>query len=117
MKLKEVRDILNARLLSGQEYLDNDIDAAFSSDLMSDVLAFVNKKTLLLTGLINAQVIRTAEMAELSAIIFVRNKQPGNDIIELAKENNIVLMTTEHTLFTASGILYSAGLKGIEIKS
>lgn len=116
MKLKEIRDVLDAELLCGENYLCNEVDTAFSSDLMSDVLAYVNKRTLLLTGLINAQVIRTAEMADLSAIIFVRNKRPGNDIIELAEENNIVIMTTGHTLFTASGMLYGAGLKGIDIK-
>jgi len=115
MKLREVKEALNAQLLSGEDQLDKEVDFAFSSDLMSDVLAFVNKRTLLLTGLNNAQVIRTAEMADLSAIVFVRNKLPGQDIIELAEENDMVLMKTEHTLYIASGILYSLGLKGIEI--
>lgn len=116
MKLREVKKILNAELLSGDCYLDNDVEAAFSCDLMSDVLAYVNKKTLLLTGLTNAQVIRTAEMLDLSSIVFVRNKIPGPDIIQLAQENNMVIMTTEHTLYIASGMLYNSGLKGIIIK-
>lgn len=115
MKLREVKDILRADLLSGEKYLDNEVEAAFSCDLMSDVLAYVDKRTLLLTGLTNAQVIRTAEMLDLSAIVFVRNKKPGPDIINLAQENNMVIMKTEHTLYIASGMLYSHGLKGIHI--
>jgi len=115
MKLKHVREILDAELLYGDDYLDSEVDAAFGSDLMSDVLAYANCRTLLLTGLTNAQVIRTAEMIELSAIVFVRNKKPGHDIIKMAEENNIVVMRTRHTLYIASGKLYSCGLKGIEI--
>lgn len=115
MKLREVADILGAEVLCGEERLDSEIEYAFSSDLMSDVLTYVNKKTLLLTGLTNAQVIRTAEMIDMIAILFVRNKRPGSDIIKLAAENNILVMCTCHTMYTASGMLYSSGLKGITI--
>lgn len=115
MKLRDVVNILNAEILSGENYIDTEVDSAFSSDLMSDVLAYVDKKTLLLTGLTNAQVIRTAEMIDMSAIVFVRNKRPSPDIIQLAAENNITVMTTEHTLYTASGKLYNSGLLGLKI--
>lgn len=117
MKLIEVKNILSAELLSGKDYLEREVEAAFSCDLMSDVLAYVNKSTLLLTGLTNPQVIRTAEMLDLSAIVFVRNKKPGPDIIKLASENNMVVMTTRYTLYIASGMLYSSGLEGIEIEN
>lgn len=113
MKLKDVQSILNAVLINGENLLDVEIDYAFSSDLMSDVLAFANRKTVLLTGLINPQVVRTAEMLDLPAIIFVRNKKPDGEIIKLAVENGIVLMCTEDTLYTASGKLYCKGLPGI----
>jgi predicted transcriptional regulator len=116
MKLKEVKEVLNADLLWGEDYLEREVDFAFSSDLMSDVLAYVKKRTLLLTGLTNTQVIRTAEMIDLPAIVFVRDKKPDNVIIELAMENNLVLMTTEYALYTASGKLYETGLRGIKIK-
>lgn len=117
MKLREVMSTLNAKVICGENKLDNEVDFAFSSDLMSDVLAYVNKKTLLLTGLNNTQVIRTAEMIDMSSIVFVRNKIPGDDIIKLALENNFVIMCTEYTMYTASGLLYQSGLKGIQIKN
>jgi hypothetical protein len=82
---------------------------------MSDVLAFVKGKTLLLTGLTNQQVVRTAEMADLSAIVFVRGKKPETEIVELAVENGIVLLLTRDTMYTASGKLYSNGLEGVSI--
>lgn len=115
MQITEVRDILEAEVLCCDELLTNEVHNAFSSDLMSDVLAYVNGKTLLLTGLINNQVIRTVEMADLNAIVFVRGKLPDTTIIEMAREGNIVLLTTRDTLYTASGKLYSRGLRGVNI--
>ncbi len=114
MKLSEVKNLLNATVLTGEELLDNEAESAFGSDLMSDVLAFVNDRVILLTGLINLQVVRTAEMMDISAIIFVRGKIPGEDIIELAKSKGMIVMTTSKTMFVASGILYSNGLNGEE---
>lgn len=114
MKLIEIRDRLKADVLCGEELLDTEVLYAFGSDLMSDVLAYVKGKTLLLTGLTNPQVIRTAEMADVAAILFVRGKVPDQDVIELAKENSMAILTTKYTLFTTSGILYSFGLRGIE---
>ena len=114
MKLRQIRDILQADVLWGDGLLENEVSYAFGSDLMSDVLAFVKTGTILLTGLINSQVIRTAEMADVTAILFVRGKVPDEDVIALAKENSIAILTTKNTLFTTSGILYSCGLRGIE---
>ncbi len=114
MKLKEIKERIKADVLCGEEYLDTDVQYAFGSDLMSDVLAFVKGKTLLLTGLTNPQVIRTAEMADVVAIIFVRGKIPERDVIDLAVENSMAILTTKYTLYTTSGILYSGGLRGIE---
>ena len=115
MKICEGKEVLNAELLCGDELLENEVSYAFGSDLMSDVLAFVKGKTLLLTGLTNQQVVRTAEMADLSAIVFVRGKKPGEDIVQLATEKDIALLLTRDTMYTASGKLYSNGLEGVSI--
>lgn len=112
MTLSEVKEILNAKVLAGEDYLGEEIDAAFGSDMMSDVLAFAGERFMLLTGLINPQVVRTAEMMDISAIVFVRGKCPDESMIELAKSKNIVLLSTEYTLYVASGKLYGRGLKG-----
>ncbi|SDZ32203.1 DRTGG domain-containing protein [Proteiniborus ethanoligenes] len=116
MKLREIEQILNAEVLVGEEFLDREVFSAFGSDLMSDVLAFINDKSILLTGLTNPQVIRTAEMVDLFAIVFVRGKMPSQDLLDLALEKNITIMTTEYTLYTTSGKLYERGLKGIEVE-
>lgn len=110
MKLSEVKEILNAKVLTGEEFLDKEVNSACGCDLMSDVLAFVKDKALLLTGLMNPQVIRTAEMMDIEAIVFVRGKMPDDAIIGMAKMKDITLMTTENPLFVASGMLYSKGL-------
>ncbi len=114
MKLSEVKEILNAKVHTGEELLERSVDSAFGSDLMSDVLAFVNDRVLLLTGLVNLQVVRTAEMMDISAIVFVRGKCPDESIIELAKSKNMVVMSTDCTMYVASGSLYSQGLAGTE---
>ena len=111
MKISEVRDILDAKILAGKDQMNGEIDSAFGSDLMSDVLAFVNDRVLLLTGLVNMQVIRTAEMMDMVCVVFVRNKAPSDDILLLAESKNIVVMKTEERMFDACGILYSAGLR------
>lgn len=115
MRISEVKEILEAEVLCGEQLLNNEVTNAFSSDLMSDVLAFVNGKTLLLTGLTNSQVIRTVEMADLNAIVFVRGKIPDLEVVKLAKQGDMVILTTRDTLYTASGKLYSKGLKGVSI--
>lgn len=116
MKLSEIRDILDAEVLVGDEFLDREVYSAFGSDLMSDVLAFINEKTILLTGLTNPQVIRTAEVADLFAIVFVRGKKPSKDLLDLALERDITIMTTQYTLYTTSGKLYENGLRGVMVE-
>ena len=110
MKLSQVRDILNAQVVVGEEFLDREVKSGFGSDLMSDVLAFAKDQVLLLTGLVNGQVIRTAEMMDIKAIVFVRGKKPTEDIADLAREYSMVIMTTDYTLYPSCGKLYSAGL-------
>ncbi|AUS97833.1 hypothetical protein CDQ84_00110 [Clostridium thermosuccinogenes] len=112
MKLREVIGILDAEILSCEENLDIDIKSACGSDLMSDVMAYVKDSVLLLTGLVNPQVIRTAEMMDIKVVVFVRGKNPGENIIDLAKEKGISVLTTKLPMFIACGKLYSAGLTG-----
>ena len=115
MKLKEIQKLLDADVLSGHEYLDREVTNAFAADLMSDVLAFVDDKTLLLTGLTNPHTIRTAEMMDINSIVFVRGKKPDDETLKMAEENQVVTMTTKNIMFVASGILYGKGLRGAKI--
>jgi hypothetical protein len=111
MKLKEVANILGAKVVEGKNDLDREIGFAFSSDLMSDVLTLKNDNLLLVTGLANVQTIRTAEMSDITNIIFVRNKKVTEEMIILAKENEMVLIECEFSMFKTSGLLYQAGIK------
>ncbi|MGL5206609.1 MAG: DRTGG domain-containing protein [Acidaminococcaceae bacterium] len=112
MNLSQVCSKLNAKILLGEEQMEREVISACGADLMSDVLTFTKRKTLLLTGLTNIQVVRTAELSDLCAIVFVRGKLPGKDIIEAAKANDIPLLITGYTLFEACGRLYEMGIKG-----
>ena len=112
MKIREIAKLLNAKVLCGEEFLDNEIYSACGSDMMSDVLAFVKDQGILLTGLLNSQVIRTAEMMDMRCIVFVRNKQPNEDVLALARENNITVLASPERMYEACGRLYTAGLKG-----
>ena len=114
MKLKELKDILDAEVLCGDDQLSKEIEMVCGSDLMSDVLAFIKTDSLLLTGLINPQVVRTAEMAEIAAICFVRGKRPQQEAIELANEKNIPLLATKLSMFKSCGRLYKRGLCGCD---
>lgn len=112
MKISEIATLLNAELYTVNHDDTADIKSACSADLMSDVMAFSKENALLLTGLVNPQVIRTAEMMDMKAIIFVRGKKPLPSMIELAEEKKIALMSTEYPLFEASGRLYMSGIRG-----
>ena len=112
MTLQEVKEILDAQLLCGEELLEHQVRTACGSDMMSDVLAYVKDQAVLLTGLMNQQVIRTAEMMDMVCVIFVRDKKPDAAILELARQKDIAVMTTPHRMFTSCGLLYQAGLKG-----
>ena len=110
MKISKVKELLNAEILNGEDQLDTEVFSACGSDLMSDVLAFVKHQGLLLTGLNNLQVVRTADMMDIRAIVFVRGKKPDDEIINLAKRKEMIVMTTEEPLYSACGKLYSGGL-------
>ena len=112
MTIKDVCGILGAEVISGAENIDAEVHNACGSDMMSDVLAFVKDQSVLLTGLINVQVVRTADMMDIVCIVFVRGKDPGDDVIELANDRGIVLMKTPLRMFTACGLLYESGLRG-----
>ena len=112
MKISEIKNILDAELICGEEFTSNEVFTACGSDMMSDVLAYVKEQAVLLSGLVNPQVVRTAEMMDMKCIVFVRGKQPDEDIIDLAIERDIVLLRTEYGMFNACGLLYQNGLKG-----
>ena len=112
MYLFEIRDTLQATVLCGEDQLDREVRSACASDFMSDVLAYVKDQGLLLTGMVNPQVVRTAEMMDMKCIVFVRGKLPGPDIVELARERDIVVMRSALRMFIACGLLYSRGLAG-----
>lgn len=112
MTLREIREILSCKVLSGEEHLDREINSACASDFMSDVLAYVKDQGVLLTGMVNPQVVRTAEMMDMKCIVFVRGKVPDAPIVALAQERDIVIMTSEARMFIACGLLYTKGLAG-----
>ncbi len=110
MKIETIRELLNATILCGEELSEHEVNSACGSDMMSDVLAYVKNQAVLLTGLSNPQVIRTAEMMDMHCIVFVRSKQPTPEMISMAEESGIVVMTTKMRMFEACGILYTNGL-------
>ncbi len=114
MKLYEVRDILNADVLSGVEFMDQTVFGGGSADLMDDILSAVANGSVLLTGLTTEQAIRTAQIAKVGGIVYVRGKRPDQDIVTLAESLSLPLMTTRFSLFVASGKLYMNGLRGLD---
>ena len=112
MKIITVKDLLGAEVLCGGENLETEIHTACGSDMMSDVLAYVKDQAVLLTGLVNAQVIRTAEMMDMKCIVFVRSKRPSQDMVDLAEESGLAVLTSPKRMYDACGILYSNGLRG-----
>ena len=112
MKIREIAKLLNADVLCGEELLDGEVHSACGCDMMSDVLAFVKEQAVLLTGLCNPQVVRTAEMMDMRCIVFVRGKVPSADIIALAQDSGIVVLTSNERMYVACGMLYSNGLSG-----
>lgn len=114
MKINEIASILNAEIVTNFSEENTDIKYGFASDLMSDVLAYATDDSLLITGLNNPQVIRTAEMMDISTVLFVRGKKPGKEIIDLAMENKLTIIATDYTMFKTCGLLVINGMKGIE---
>ncbi|MBQ2933966.1 MAG: hypothetical protein IJE02_05100 [Clostridia bacterium] len=116
MKISEMQELLEARVLCCEENIEHEIHSACGCDLMSDVLAFVKDQAVLLTGLVNPQVIRTAEMMDMICVVFVRSKVPTQEMIDLASESGIVLMVSDKRLYEACGLLYTNGLVGNKVK-
>jgi hypothetical protein len=113
MKVKEIVDLIEGSVVSGTGNMEASVEMAFASDLMSDVLTVKTDSLLLLTGLVNVQAIRTAEMSDISCVVFVRNKKVTEEMVRIAGENNIILIQSPFSMFKASGILYSAGIKPV----
>lgn len=116
MKIRTMQELLEAEVLCCEENIENQVYSACGCDLMSDVLAYVKDQAVLLTGLVNPQVIRTAEMMDMVCIVFVRSKTPTEEMLELARESGIVIMTTEKRMYDACGILYTNGLVSNRVK-
>jgi predicted transcriptional regulator len=110
MKLTEVLQIIEGKIISKNVDLAQEVQMGSGADLMSDVLAFTQEGTLLMTGLTNPQVVRTAEMANIKAIVFVRGKLPPQETVALAEEKGIPLLASKYTMFETCGRLYKAGL-------
>ncbi|MFQ6101268.1 MAG: DRTGG domain-containing protein [Anaerolineae bacterium] len=110
MKLREVVDVIEGQVVSENVDLDQEIRMGCGADLMSDVLAFTHEGTLLMSGLTNPQVVRTAEMTGIKAIVFVRGKIPPQETIALAEQKGIPLLASKYTMFETCGRLYKAGL-------
>ena len=114
MKLSEVRDTLKAMVLVGADQMDKTVVGAGSADLMEDVLAAAAKSAVLLTGVVTQQVVETARIAAVGAVVFVRGKKPPEAVIELARAYNLPVLSTDYSLFVASGRLYINGLRGLD---
>ena len=114
MKLFEVKETLNAMVLTGEEHLGKTMSGCGSADLLEDILAAATEGCVFLTGVTSEQVIRTAIIARIGAVVFVRGKQPEEKVIELAKTYDIPLLSTRNSLFIASGKLYMQGLRGLD---
>lgn len=121
MKVDEVAKLIDGIILSGKNILDKiDVKTAFAADLMSDVLAYVesdNNDVILITGITNPQIVRTAEMLDIPVIIVARGKTVPKETIKLADEKGIIIISTKNIVFTTSGILYTNGIKPAKIKS
>jgi len=110
MEIAVLRDLLEAEVLCGEDRLEDEVETLFASDMMSDVLAYPDELHCLITGLINQQVIRTADMMDIGLVIFVRGKRPSEEVVEMARQRDMVVMLTRCRMFTACGRLYEAGL-------
>jgi len=114
MTVREIQPILDATVYCEGASFDDAVKTACGSDMMSDVLAYVKDQSVLLTGLLNSQAVRTAEMMDMLCIVFVRGKCPDESIVRLAQERGIAVMSTRYPMFAACGKLYEKGLKGGE---
>ena len=114
MKLQEIAELLKARVLSSEHMLETEVQNAFCCDMMSDVLAFATNQSVLITGLLNPQVVRTAMMLDMHRIVFINGKEPTPEIVSLADANDIVIMVSDESMFRAAGRLFDTGLLNTE---
>ncbi len=114
MNIRDMMQIIEGTLLTRTADLNREVKGGFGADLMSDVLASIQPEAVLLTGLCNPQVVRTAQMADVAAIVLVRGKHPPIETIRLANEENVPLVSTPYGMFEACGRLHSAGLASLE---
>jgi len=112
VRLYDVVRILDAEVVTGEDKLDVEVEAGCGCDLISDLLAFTKARMLVLTGLVSPQIIRAAEMIDLTAIAFVRGKRPTSDIIAMARETGLPILCTDYPLYESAGLLFKAGLPG-----
>ena len=114
MKISTIKELLEADVVCCEDGLSRHVYSACGSDMMSDVLAHVKNQAVLLTGLVNPQVIRTAEMMDMCCVVFVRGKMPSAEMIALAEESGIAVLATDIRMYEACGILYARGLRNAE---
>ncbi len=112
MKIRTIVELLDAKVLCGEKNIDGEVHSACGCDMMSDVLAFVKEQAVLITGLCNPQVVRTAEMMDMRCIVFVRGKIPPREVIALAEDAGIVVLASNERMYSACGKLYENGLSG-----
>ena len=110
MKIRDIVTLLDAKVFCCEDRLDTEVHAGCGCDMMSDVLAYVKDQAVLLTGLVNPQVVRTADMMDIGLIVFVRGKCPPEDVVEMARQRDMVVLVTACRMFSACGRLYAAGL-------
>ena len=111
MKLKEIKELLKCKSLTEENLLDREIKSAYAADMMSDVLKSCETGALLITGLINQQVVQVAEIMDLKGIIFINGKEPAQDVIDKAYTIKLPLLTTGTNMYEVCGILFNSGLK------
>ncbi len=116
MKLSKIIEALDGTLLTGDGFLEKEITTCGASDLMSDILAGLSEGCILLTGLTTVQVIRTAMVADIGAVVFVRGKTPPPEVVELAEENQLPLISSPYSMFVSCGRLHDCGLTGLDGK-
>ncbi len=113
MKVEDIARVLDAPIVCGEDQMQYAIEVAFASDLMSDVLTLKHDHVLLITGLANTQTIRTAEMSDIKCIVFARNKKATPEMIQMAKENEIMIIECRYSVFKTCGLLYQEGVKPV----
>jgi predicted transcriptional regulator len=113
MKLSDVASLVQAEVLCGGDKLNMEVRQGFASDLMSDVLTLSTNDVMLITGLANLQAVRTAEMSDIPVVLFVRDKQIGDEITTLGRDLGLVLLRTEYSMYKTAGLLYNAGLQPV----